>query len=92
MFFIFRIMMNYRHICISLALFDNFPSVQTVNSEKFECLRYFTKQDKATSHQYLAPDGKPILVETDLRDLGVQLSSNLSFDIHSRIQLQQHPS
>ena len=52
------------------------------NSDKFECLRYFTKQDNAPIHQYLAPDGEPIQVKTDLRDLGVQLSSNLSFDIH----------
>ena len=52
------------------------------NSEKFECLRYFSNQDNAPNFQYLAPDGKPIEVKTNLRDLGVQLSSDLSFKIH----------
>ena len=37
---------------------------------------------KAPSFQYKGPDEKPIKVKTDLRDLGVQLSSDLSFKIH----------
>ena len=52
------------------------------NSEKFECLRYWANPDSAPQFQYLSPDGQPIEVKADLRDLGVQLSSNLSFNIH----------
>ena len=52
------------------------------NSDKFECLRYWSDPAKAPDFQYLSPDDKPIKVKTDLRDLGVQLSSNLSFSIH----------
>ena len=52
------------------------------NSDKFECLRYFTNQEAAPAFQYLAPDGQPIQVKSNLRDLGVQLSSDLSFTIH----------
>ena len=54
----------------------------TFNSEKFECLRYWADPDKAPPFQYLAPDSQPIEVKTDLRDLGVRISSNLSFSIH----------
>ena len=52
------------------------------NSSKFECLRYFAVQEKAPDYQYLSPDNKPIQVKSDLRDLGVQLSSSLNFNIH----------
>ena len=52
------------------------------NSEKFECLRFWADPDKAPSAQYLAPDSSPIVVKTDLRDLGVRISSSLSFQIH----------
>ena len=52
------------------------------NSDKFECMRYWSDPGKAPLHQYLAPDDQPIQVKSDLRDLGVQLSSNLSFNIH----------
>ena len=54
----------------------------TFNSEKFECMRYWADTTKAPDYQYLGPDSKPIKVKTDLRDLGVQLSSDLSFSIH----------
>ena len=52
------------------------------NSDKFECLRYWSDPTKAPAHQYLAPDMKEIKVKSDLRDLGVQLSSNLTFNVH----------
>ena len=52
------------------------------NSTKCECLRYWTDQDKAQEFQYPAPDKKEIEVKADLRDLGVQLSSSLSFSVH----------
>ena len=52
------------------------------NSDKFECLRFWADPGKAPPIQYLAPDSNPIIVKSDLRDLGVRISSNLSFDIH----------
>ena len=54
----------------------------TFNSEKFECLRYWADPEKAPPFNYLAPDGQPIEVKSDLRDLGVRISSDLSFNIH----------
>ena len=47
----------------------------TFNREKFECMRYWADPAKAPDYQYSGPDSKPIKVKTDLRDLGVQLSS-----------------
>ena len=52
------------------------------NSEKFECVRYWPNQPDPPIFSYLAPDNKPIQVKSDLRDLGVQLSSDLKFNIH----------
>ena len=52
------------------------------NSDKFECLRYWPDPAATPTHQYLAPDKQEIKVKSDLRDLGVQLSNNLSFSVH----------
>ena len=52
------------------------------NSDKFECVRYWSNQTQAPSFQYISPDNKPIEVKTNLRDLGVQLSSSLNFKLH----------
>ena len=52
------------------------------NSDKFECLRFWADPEKAPPIQYLAPDSNPITVKADLRDLGVRISSTLSFNIH----------
>ena len=52
------------------------------NVDKFECLRYWAHAESDPQFQYLAPDDQPIKVKTNLRDLGVQLSSNLCFNIH----------
>jgi hypothetical protein len=52
------------------------------NSEKFECVRYWSKQADAPAFQYTAPDNKQIEVKSNLRDLGVQLCSSLTFNIH----------
>ena len=52
------------------------------NSDKFECMRYWPDPAAAPAHQYLSPDNQEIKVKSDLRDLGVQLSSNLSFSVH----------
>ena len=47
----------------------------TFNREKIECMRNWADPAKAPDYQYSGPDSKPIKVKTDLRDLGVQLSS-----------------
>ena len=54
----------------------------TFNSETFECLIYWAYPEKAPPFQYLAPDGQPIEVESDLRDLVVRIPSDPSFNIH----------
>ena len=52
------------------------------NSDKFEIVRYWSNQANAPAFQYISPDNKPIEVKSNLRDLGVQLSSSLNFSIH----------
>ena len=49
------------------------------NSEKFECLRFWPGKSGTEEFDYLAPDGSPIAVKNSLRDLGVIVSSDLSF-------------
>ena len=50
------------------------------NSDKFEVLRFWPGEKP--EWQYFAPDGKIIEEKSDLRDLGVQISSNLKFSDH----------
>ena len=65
------------------SIYDWSESVNmSFNSEKFECLRYWADPSKAPTFQYVGPDSKPIEVKTDLRDLGVRVSSSLNFSIH----------
>ena len=52
------------------------------NSDKFESLRFWPDQTKKPSSQYLSPDGKEIEEKQHLRDLGVELSNDLSFNLH----------
>ena len=51
------------------------------NSKKFECLRYWPGT-AIPEHFYLSPDGTRIEDKLNLRDLGVQLSSDCTFSIH----------
>ena len=53
----------------------------TFNSEKFECVRYWPGSS-VPDFQYLAPDFKPIEEKKHLRDLGVEISSDLKFNEH----------
>ena len=53
----------------------------TFNSEKFECLRYWPKTPKP-DFSYKSPDGSVIEEKEHLRDLGVQMSSDLTFATH----------
>ena len=52
------------------------------NSSKFEWIRYAADPSTAPPFQYSAPDSTAIAQKTDLRDLGVRVSSDLSFSLH----------
>ena len=52
------------------------------NSDKFECLRFWPGKASTPEFQYLSPDNTPIEEKQHLRDLGVEISSDLSFTIH----------
>ena len=51
------------------------------NSKKFEWLRYIPGTSQAPSFQYTAPDSSDIPLKTELRDLGVRMSTDLTFDL-----------
>ena len=52
------------------------------NSNKFEWIRYSLSSEAAPIYQYLSPDNSAIEEKKNLKDLGVILSSDLSFDLH----------
>ena len=53
----------------------------TFNSDKFECLRYWPRGNRP-NFNYTSPDGLVIEEKQHLRDLGVEMSSDLSFEVH----------
>ena len=53
------------------------------NSKKFEWLRYTPHKGKCPDYQYRAPDGNDIVLKSDLRDLGVRMSTDLTFDLQA---------
>ena len=52
------------------------------NSDKFEALRFWPGAAPKPPNSYLDPDGNPIQEKKSLRDLGVEISSDLSFSVH----------
>ena len=56
------------------------------NSDKFECVRYWPNQDIGTvfcsEFPYKDEDGNIIEEKTELKDLGIQMSSDLTFGKH----------
>ena len=51
------------------------------NSDKFECIRFWPNQTDIPQFNYLGPDDEPIEVKQNLKDLGVQISADLSFNL-----------
>ena len=49
------------------------------NAGKFELLRFWSNRDSAPDYQYLGPDKEPIREKGSLKDLGVRISSDLTF-------------
>ena len=49
------------------------------NAGKFELLRFWPNRHKAPDVLYMAPDGGPIEEKECVRDLGVRMSTDLSF-------------
>ena len=58
------------------------------NSGKFELLRFWQNREDAPDILYMAPDGSPIEEKDNLRDLGVRVSTDLTFSsqINSAVQ------
>ena len=52
------------------------------NADKFECLRFWPGKAMKPTYSYLSPDNTPIEEKIHLRDLGVEISRDLSFNIH----------
>ena len=52
------------------------------NSDKFECLRFWPGKTPKPQVPYLSPDGAPIEEKEHLRDLGVQIGTDMTFSIH----------
>ena len=51
------------------------------NSDKFECMRLWPRQSNTPDFKYLGPNGNTIEVKESLKDLGVHISSNMSFKL-----------
>ena len=65
------------------SIYDWASDVNMVfNGEKFECVRFWPNKDLKPTTSYLAPDGEEIAEKEHLRDLGVELSNDLTFGIH----------
>ena len=52
------------------------------NSDKFECLRFWPGKSSKPSTGYTSPDGSPIEEKDHLRDLGVEIGTDLTFSTH----------
>ena len=52
------------------------------NNDKFECMRLWPNSSSTPHFDYLGPGGEVIEVKENIKDLGVHLSSDLTFKVH----------
>ena len=52
------------------------------NADKFELLRYWPKAGSKPDNSYTDPEGNKIEEKSHLRDLGVEMANDLTFNIH----------
>ena len=52
------------------------------NADKFECLRFWPGRSETPSYNYTSPQNTIIEEKSHLRDLGVEICSDLSFAVH----------
>ena len=52
------------------------------NCDKFECIRYWPNQLSKPDFSYTSPDGTRIEEKEHLRDLGVEMTNDLTFSVH----------
>ena len=67
-------------MCLDLIILNHFGfhKIYLIKSYGEKVLN----SENVPANQYLAPDKQVIKVKSDLRDLGVQLSSNLNFKVY----------
>jgi hypothetical protein len=58
------------------------------NAGKFELLRFWPTREDAPDILYMAPDGSPIEEKESLRDLGVRVSTDLTFSEQINLAVQ----
>ena len=58
------------------------------NTGKFELLRFWPTREDAHDILYMAPDGSPIEEKESLRDLGVRVSTDLTFSEQINLAVQ----
>ena len=51
----------------------------TFNADKFDCLRFWPGKVSKPDGHYFSPDSTPIEEKLHLRDLGLEISSDLTF-------------
>ena len=59
------------------------------NADKFELLRFWNDRNEAPDILYMGPDGGPIEEKSCLRDLGVMISSDLSFNTQVELTVER---
>ena len=59
------------------------------NEEKFQLIRYGTNKDIKTQTKYETKSGKEIEQSNDVKDLGVFMSDDLSFESHHQRKINE---
>ena len=75
---------DYKMIQDDLKTIYNWAEINNMvfNSSKFELLRYRHPKQEVTDNNYTTPEGGVIIQRNQLRDLGITISDDASFDHH----------